>query len=170
MNSLSPNEISGIRNEAMIADGLLSVSKDIYRNVVLNTTLTGTGVTEIDIAMFYKGVIFLIETKRVSKVEGTPSDMYWMLTTPSKTFKCLNITVQSRLHSKIFSNRFYELYGHFPCVRNVVVVPNGTEIDTSLSDAVFTLDRFKEILSMISVPMDDDLHYKFINMMGECSA
>lgn len=167
-NNININrKISGKRNEDALCKVIQSFSSCIYQNVKLPTNTTKRLFTEIDIIFYYKGTIFIIETKNVVSIEGTLTNPSWSLTSKSGEYKNYNPIVQNKLHTRVFKNRFFERYKYFPNVISLVIVPDGTIYPDELKSEVITPDILFMYLQKFKHTYDVLLRYQFISFLQE---
>lgn len=156
---------AGHRNEQDLVELIRHLTPYVWSNIRLPTSHTVAGNTEIDILFYYHGVMHLVETKRVIKIDGEYYQKKWRLFARSGDFVALNIMTQSRLHAKVFCDRYYDKFREFPRVRSMVVVPDGTEMNESIRGEVLTFTEYYNWLCQLPVLDDSSYKYRYIAFM-----
>lgn len=156
---------SGRLNEFNLRELLHQFSIEARYNMLLPTNLTKHGYTEIDVAFYYKGSIYLIETKNVSIVSGSYYSHLWRVATPFREYSTLNFLKQNDIHMRAFTSIYCQRYNCIPNVQSLIVLPDNKSFPENLREKVYSFTDFISLLSTISDDDDDLLRIRF-NLMG----
>ena len=155
MSYFQQSFVSGKRFEDEIYDILLDNTKDVWRNVHVETLLTASGFSEIDLLCCYKGLVMTIEAKNISRIQGDYCDYDWTLTGSSsngQSYRKLNIFTQNNIHIRSLQDAYYLRYQEWIKAVPIVVVPDSCEIDERLRDGISTLFDLREFFYHNSLP------------------
>ena len=138
---------AGKRAEQEVIEVLKKHTKHVYSNVRVDTLLTKSGVTEIDVLAAIADILLVVEVKNVKRIEGAVSHSYWNLTgfEQGQAYSTLNVFTQNRIHVRSLKDAWQSLRQITPTVVSVVVVPNGCDISPTLAEfGILTVQQFAE--------------------------
>lgn len=147
--------VSGKRFEDEIYEVLKENSKDVWRNVRVETLLTSTGFSEIDLLCCYKGIVMTIEAKNISRVQGDYCDYDWTLTGFSdngQSYRKLSVFTQNNIHIRSLQDAYYLRYNEWLNIVPIIVVPDSCEIDERLKAGIFNLFDLRKFFYSNGVP------------------
>ena len=159
MANLKKTMRAGHANEADLVSIIKTLTPHVWTNVRLRTLHTEKGNTEIDIIFYFRGCVHLVETKRILEINGEYQQYKWKLRARSGEFRTLNILTQSRLHAKVFCDRYFDKYRSYPILRSRAVVPDGVLMSDSIKGEVLTFSEYYRWLC--SLPEIGDMSYKY---------
>lgn len=147
MDSRSFTHRSGFAFEDVLASLLSKYTRNIWRNVSVETLLTEKGFTEIDLLFCYNEIVFIVEAKNISRIDGDYGDPVWRLygsktnTLSEDSYTALNVITQNNIHVRAFKDYFCSVYHEWPAVFPMIIVPTGCKFSPTLADAVMPIGK-----------------------------
>lgn len=136
---------SGDQFEADTRRVISRYTPDIWHNVRVETLLSTRGNTEIDLVFCYCNIVFIVELKRVRRIEGKYSDFRWTMwgwksqDSESNKYIIPNVIGQNNIHVRSFLDYYFASLRAYPTVVPLIIVPNNCVFDDSLRSDVFTV-------------------------------
>lgn len=126
----SETKKAGVRAEQEVVSLLKRHTKFVYSNVRVDTLLTKSGDTEIDVIAAIGDCILVVEVKHIQAVEGGPFDNYWDMIglSSGEHYKALSPLTQNRIHVRSLKDAWYAVRKEWPKIVSLVVVPDVCEI------------------------------------------
>ena len=163
---------SGFQFESELTQVITRYSKDVYRNIRIETLLTANGLTEIDILLCYKDIVFIIEAKNVASIVGDYDSKYWTfigarsVSGEEAKYTALNTITQNNIHVRAFKDYFYSVFNEWPIVIPIIVTPQDCKVSTEIAGAVYTISQLDEFLaSLNSTVVKSGLHRKVFGII-----
>lgn len=156
MATLKQTKGSGFRFEDEVVSIISAYASAIWRNIRVETLLTASGTTEIDILFCFKNIVFIVEAKNVSTIMGDYADKTWSFIGSTSAYKetkeytSLNVITQNNIHGRSFKDLFYVHFKEWPRVFPIIVVPNTCNLSPELQGCVYTLEKLESVLREIS--------------------
>lgn len=164
---------SGTNFENELLDLLKLYTKNIWKNVLIDTYLTAQGSTEVDIIFCINDVVFIVEAKNVSSISGNYCDNYWSFvgskntTSAMREYTSLNTITQNQIHARSFKDAYYSFFKEWPRVIPLIIVPNDCKLSDDLLDSVFSISDLSKFCSDIVVQnTSSKLHRRVSSMIN----
>lgn len=141
---------AGSRAEQIVRQVLNSYTRHIYSNVWIDTLLTKSGYTEVDMIAAVADVVLIVEVKNIKAIRGRVEDNTWFLTgyEAGQEYSALNILTQNRIHARSFKDAWFKLKSEFPATLSVVAVPNGCNMPEDIAaSGVYEVGRLDQQLA-----------------------
>lgn len=121
---------AGGRAEQEVVSLLKRHTKFVYSNVRVDTLLTKSGDTEIDVVAAIGDCILVIEVKHIQGTRGSVMDDYWDMVglSAGEPYKALSPITQNRIHIRSLKDAWYASRKEWPKVVSLVLVPDVCEI------------------------------------------
>lgn len=151
-NFIKNTHRAGARFEENVVETLRHYTNAVWRNVRIETLLTQTGDTELDIVFYYGGLVYILELKRVRRIVGSYRDHRWKLyqwhgrTDDLDEYVTLNVIQQNNIHARSFCDLYYSEFRCFPKVVPLVIVPDDCEIPDELHVDIRTIGELQDLL------------------------
>lgn len=165
MATLQQTRGSGSKFENELTDVISRYTTKIWRNVRIETLLTASGFTEVDIIFCFKDLVFIIEAKNVSAIIGDYGSRNWVFAGSKaplrevSEYSALNTITQNNIHVRSFKDMFYAYFDEWPNTVSAILVPNSCKVSPELEDAVYTIGQLDEFLAqMSSYPAEPRVH------------
>lgn len=146
--------VKGEKNEHRLASLVSQYSDKVYNNIRLPTMLTKSRYTELDVVAIIGSTIVIFETKSVNSIVGNYRDRIWRMVGTSTTFTTLNTFIQNKLHSRVFKDIYFKVYGEYCNVISVTTVPNDTLIEGDISKYIVPFSSIGEFILGINHSTD----------------
>lgn len=136
---------SGGYFENSVAKLVSRYTMDIWHNVRMETLLTESGNTELDIVFCYGGMVFILELKRVRRIDGNYRDSRWTMygwnskDDDSGRYFAQNVIEQNNIHTRSLIDLYFAEFRAYPNVCSIVIVPNDCQLPLELQHDVFTV-------------------------------
>lgn len=144
---------SGSKFEDQIVSVIGKYTNSIWRNIRIETLLTASGTTELDILFCYNDIVFIVEAKNVSSIIGDYNFRNWSFVgsrNPQrevKEYSALNTITQNNIHIRSFKDCFYAYFQDWPATVSLIVVPNDCKVSPDISESVYTISQLDKFLA-----------------------
>lgn len=150
---LKGTHTAGSHFESDVYAMLKRYTNAVWRNVRLETLLTQTGMTELDIVLYFDDVLYILELKRVRRISGAYSENRWTMygwsdrVDETSEYVSLNVIEKNNLHARSLIDIYHARFGEYIKVVPVTIVPDDCEIPGCLSNDVFTVSDLEQLVS-----------------------
>lgn len=147
---------SGSSFEEKLCTMIRKYTKDVWRNIRIETLLTASGTTEIDILCCYKNFIFVIEAKNVISLIGDYDDVDWGFvgskasSLEHREYTALSVITQNNIHIRSLQDLMYAQYKTWYNMIPIIIVPDNCETSSSIQNVVFTASQLEELFVQCS--------------------
>lgn len=165
-NLYKRTRMSGGQFEESVAEVIHRYTNSVWRNVRIETLLTQTGNTELDVVFYYGGVVYILELKRVRKIIGSYArrrwTMYGWLNNIDETseYTALNVIEQNNIHVRSLSDLYYSEFNCFPTIRSAIVVPSDCVVPDDLKSVISTVDTLEDFIVHTRAPDIKEVSYR----------
>lgn len=164
---------SGLKFESELVNLINQHTDYIWHNIRIQTLLTQSGTTQIDILFVFKGIVFIIEAKNVSAIIGEYGGSNWSFIGSQasgqevREYSKLNVITQNNIHVRSFKDAFFATFGEWPVVVPAIVVPNNCQISEDISSSVYTMSQLDTFLnSADSWPTKSNIHRRVAGLLA----
>ena len=157
--------IKGEENEYKLASIVSQYTDKVYNNIRLPTMLTKSRYTELDVVAIVGSTVIIFETKSVNGITGNYRDRIWKMVGTSSTFTTLNTFIQNKLHSRVFKDIYFKVYGEYCSVISVMTVPSDTLIEGDISKYIVPFSSIGELLLSINDSTDHIITNRLIALI-----
>lgn len=162
---------SGGHFEESVSSLIHRYTADVWSNVRIETLLTVKGNTELDIIFCLGGMVYILELKRVRKIQGNYSDPRWTMfgwNSNDDTGKYVipNVIEQNNIHMRSFVDLFYSSFRCWPPVVPIIIVPDGCEYSPSLRRDIFTVSELDNYLRGCNTTQDKTTVFRMAYLLG----
>lgn len=172
MATLQQTRGSGSEFEREITRIISQYTSNFWRNIRVETLLTASGTTEIDILFCYKDIVFIVEAKRVATIIGDYGSKTWSFIgskSPNKEvreYTALNVITQNNIHVRSFKDMFHAYFKEWIHVMPIIVVPNNCTVSQDISGNVHTVAQLDDFLSEVSKwSVDSKIHRRVASLV-----
>lgn len=163
---------SGGHFEESVKNVIGRYTVDIWHNVRIETLLTETGNTELDVVFCYGGLVFILELKRVRKIVGRYRDGRWTMygwnsvNDETGHYSAQNVIEQNNIHARSLIDCYYAEFRAYPRVVPIVVVPDDCDFPVELRREVYTVSDLYEYLNQYRLHNNVDLVTRMSYLLG----
>lgn len=173
MTTYAQSRVSGTRFEDQLLSIIKKYTNKVWSNVRIETLLTVSGTTEVDLLVCIADIVLLIEAKNVAMILGDYADRYWTFTgsrarcRDDKEYTKLNVIMQNNIHVRSFKDCYFAYFQEWPLVLPVIVVPNDCKVSPGISKSVYTASQLDDFLATeIATRQTSSLHRRLQAMMA----
>ena len=163
---------SGSCFETTVVEMIKKYTNDVWRNVRIETLLTQTGTTELDVVFYSGGIVYILELKRVRKIVGEYARRRWTMfgwldnVDETSEYTALNVIEQNNIHARSLLDLYFSEFKCFPAVIPVIIVPDGCEVPPGLKSEVFTVNELEDFMISNRIPGRKDVSYRVAFLLG----
>lgn len=173
MATLQQTRGSGSKFEQQLTNVISKYTRHIWRNIRIETLLTASGTTEVDIIFCYKNMVFIVEAKNAASIFGDYNSRNWSFVGSKaplkevKEYSTLNTITQNNIHVRSFKDCFYAYFKTWPVVVPVIIVPNGCTVSPDIADSIFTVSQLDDFLAEASSwEIESTLHRRVSSLLS----
>lgn len=162
---------SGGRFEAEVVEMIQKYTSAVWRNIRIETLLTQTGMTEMDVVFYSGGIVYILELKRVRRIVGDYARSRWTMygwhnrVDETSEYTALNVIEQNNIHARSLSDLYHSEFRCFPNIIPVVIVPNDCEVPQSLKREIFTVQELEDFMRSNKMPGREDVSFRMAFLM-----
>ena len=167
---------SGDQFETAVMELIQQHTNAVWRNVRIETLLTQTGSTEMDVVFYSGDTVYILELKRVRRIVGHYERRRWSLYrwTVSEDelseYTNSNVIEQNNIHARSLLDLYYAAFHDFLKVIPLVIVPDACDVPTDLKHDVLTPSELEGFLMRFSSPGRQDVSYRLSYLLGVSGA
>lgn len=162
---------AGSQFESDVFALLKQYTNAVWHNVRVETLLTQTGMTELDIVLYFNDVLYILELKRVRRIEGTYSENRWTMygwsdrIDETSEYVSVNVVEKNNIHARSLLDTYHAKFGEYLRVVPIIIVPDDCEIPGALSRDVFAVSELEQLVSSQTDNSDKRVIYRLAYLM-----
>lgn len=162
---------SGGHFESQVVSVIQQYTSAVWRNIRIETLLTQTGTTEMDIIFYSGGLVYILELKRVRRIVGDYERTRWTMygwngrIDETSEYTAMNVIEQNNIHARSFADLYYAEFRCFPTILPIVIVPNDCVVPSELKSDIFTVQELEDFLRTYRVKGRADVAYRIAYLM-----
>ncbi len=162
---------SGGHFESEVVSMIQKYTSAVWRNIRIETLLTQTGTTEMDVVFYKGGLAYILELKRVRRIVGEYSRSRWTMygwrghIDEASEYTAMNVIEQNNIHARSLADLYYSEFRCFPTILPVVIVPNDCEVPSELKHDIFTVQELEDFMVSYKAPERKDVAYRMAFLM-----
>lgn len=163
---------SGDQFETAVMELIQQHTNAVWRNVRIETLLTQTGSTEMDVVFYSGDTVYILEMKRVRKIVGRYGRKRWSLyswTVPEEElseYTHSNVIEQNNIHARSLLDLYYAAFHDFLKIVPLIIVPDACEVPEDLKNDVLTPSELESFLIQYSSLGRQDVSYRLTYLLG----
>lgn len=163
---------SGSHFESLVVDIVKQYTQSVWRNIRIETLLTQTGNTELDIVFYNRGIVYVLELKRVRRIIGEYSSRRWTMygwsdhVDETSEYTAPNVIEQNNIHARSLMDLYFSEFRCFPRILPIIIVPDDCIVPPGLRGDVFTVQELDEFLLHNHAPGNQSVAYRLAFLMN----
>ena len=163
---------SGSQFETSVVEMVKRYTDAVWRNIRIETLLSDTGTTELDVVFYSGGIVYILELKRVRKIVGSYERKRWTLYgwsghyEDSGEYTALNVIEQNNIHARSLLDVYFSEFRCFPTVVPLIIVPDDCIVPPNLKSEIFTMQDLEDFMLSNHIPGRADVGYRLSFLLG----
>lgn len=162
---------SGGHFETEVVSMIQRYTSAVWRNIRIETLLTQTGTTEMDVVFYKGGLVYILELKRVRRIVGDYARSRWTMygwngrVDETSEYTAMNVIEQNNIHARSLADLYYAEFRCFPTILPIVIVPNNCAVPSDLKDDIFTVQDLEDFMQTNRTKGREDVAFRLALLM-----